>query len=89
MLVRLAAMAVLALTAPAAAALAQPGGEAIYAEDCASCHRTPARVMRRFLDMPAGEREPALDRFLTEHYAPDAARRRTLVAWLFGAATRR
>jgi mono/diheme cytochrome c family protein len=88
MLVRLGAIVLLALTAPTAPALAQPSGEAIYAEDCASCHRTPGRVMRRFLEKPAAEREAALDRFLAEHHAPDQARRRSLVAWLLASERR-
>lgn len=57
-------------------------GEAAYAADCASCHRTPARVMRRFLEMPPAERAAALERFLPDHYAPDAERRAAIIAWL-------
>ena len=57
-------------------------GQAAYAEDCASCHRTPARFMRRYLDMPLPERIATLDRFLPDHYAPDAERRAAIIAWL-------
>lgn len=66
-------------TAPAAA---QPSGEAAYAEACASCHRTPARFMRRYVDMPEAQRRTELDRVLTDHYAPDPAMRAAIVAWL-------
>jgi mono/diheme cytochrome c family protein len=69
---------------PRAMQLAQApvSGEAAYGEHCASCHRTPARVMRRYLDMPPAERATALDRVLTDHYAPDPAQRAAIVAWL-------
>jgi hypothetical protein len=48
----------LGLAAPPASATDQQvaAGEAAYAKDCASCHRTPARFMRRYLDMPPQER---------------------------------
>lgn len=65
-----------------APALAQPSGEAAYAEACASCHRTPSRFMRRYLDMPEAQRRTELDRVLTDHYAPDPATRAAIVAWL-------
>ncbi len=72
------------LAAPPASATDQQValGEAAYAADCASCHRTPARFMRRYLDMPPPERAATLDRFLPEHYAPDAERRAAIIAWL-------
>lgn len=81
------AAAVLALAAaPAVAdirlAQAAPDGAAAYAQACAECHRTPARFMRRYLDMPPAERAAALDRFLPGHYAPDAAQRAAIIAWL-------
>ncbi|MGK7871143.1 hypothetical protein [Falsiroseomonas sp. E2-1-a20] len=72
------------LAAPQASATDQQValGEAAYAEDCASCHRTPARFMRRYLDMPLPERAATLDRFLPDHYVPDAERRAAIIAWL-------
>jgi len=57
-------------------------GEAAYGADCASCHRTPSRFMRRYLDMAPQERAQSLDRFLAGHHAPDAERRTAIVAWL-------
>lgn len=72
------------MAAPPALAADQQvaAGEAAYAADCASCHRTPARVLRRYLDMPPQERAAALDRFLPDHFAPDAERRAAIIAWL-------
>lgn len=75
----------LAAASPATAfqlAQAAPDGAAAYAQACAECHRTPARFMRRYLDMPLAERAAALDRFLPDHYAPDPAQRAAIVAWL-------
>jgi len=63
-------------------AQAAPDGAAAYAQACAECHRTPARFMRRYLEMPPAERAAALDRFLPDHYAPDPAQRAAIVAWL-------
>jgi len=78
------------LLAPALPAAAQtPEGEAAYNEACASCHRTPARFMRRYLDMTPEQRRAELDRFLTGHYAPDAAKRAAIIAWLEANHTRR
>jgi mono/diheme cytochrome c family protein len=76
-----AALAIGAAAAPPAAGQT-PDGAAAYAEACASCHRTPARFMRRYLDMTPQQRQAELDRFLTGHYAPDAAKRAAIVAWL-------
>lgn len=72
------------LAAPPAMATDQQvaSGETAYGADCASCHRTPARFMRRYLDMPAQARATALDRFLLDHHAPDAERRAAIIAWL-------
>jgi mono/diheme cytochrome c family protein len=75
----------LAFATPAGAvqpAQAAPDGAAAYAQACAECHRTPARFMRRYLEMPAAERAAALDRFLPTHYAPDPAQRAAIIAWL-------
>lgn len=73
----------LVLLAPltAAPAAADPG-EAAYREACASCHRTPARFMRRFVDLPQADRQRALDEFLKTHHAEDDARRAAIIAWL-------
>ncbi|MCS6932932.1 MAG: hypothetical protein NZM27_12065 [Acetobacteraceae bacterium] len=66
-----------------------PDGAAAYNEACANCHRTPARFMRRFMEMTPEQRRAELDRFLTGHYAPDAARREAIIAWLEANHTRR
>lgn len=74
----------LALLAPlwlATPAAADPG-ETAYQQDCASCHRTPARFMRRYLDLSREHRHAALDSFLKTHYAEDDARRAAIIAWL-------
>jgi cytochrome c5 len=57
-------------------------GETAYQEACASCHRTPTRFMRRFLDLSQADRQAALDDFLKTHYAEDAAKRAAIIAWL-------
>ena len=86
----LALAAAVALAAWATPSAAQtPTGEAAYNEACASCHRTPARFMRRYLDMTPQQRQAELDRFLTGHYAPDAGRRAAIIAWLEANHTRR
>ncbi|WP_439580482.1 hypothetical protein [Elioraea sp.] len=57
-------------------------GETAYQEACASCHRTPARFMRRFVDLPQADRQAALDDFLKTHSAEDDAKRAAIIAWL-------
>lgn len=57
-------------------------GEIAYQQDCASCHRTPTRFMRRYLDLSRGDRHAALDSFLKTHYAEDDAKRAAIIAWL-------
>jgi mono/diheme cytochrome c family protein len=57
-------------------------GEAAYAENCAACHRTPARFMRRYTDKAAEQRQAELDKFLAGHYAPDPATRAAIIGWL-------
>lgn len=70
-------------------ATGEDAGEAAYREACASCHRTPARFMRRYLDLSAEDRRAALDSFLRTHYAPDDAKRAAIIAWLEAHHTRR
>lgn len=57
-------------------------GEVAYAEDCASCHRTPARFMANVPGQDAAARATWLEDFLPDHYAPDAQTRADIVAWL-------
>ncbi|MCC5986474.1 MAG: hypothetical protein JJT95_02255 [Pararhodobacter sp.] len=57
-------------------------GEMAYAEDCASCHRTPARFMANVPGEYDAARAEWLEEFLPEHYAPDAQARADIIAWL-------
>ncbi len=57
-------------------------GETAYQEACASCHRTPTRFMRRFVDLSQAERQVALDDFLKTHHAEDPGKRAAIIAWL-------
>lgn len=57
-------------------------GEVAYAEDCASCHRTPARFMANVPGDDAAARAEWLEDFLPDHYAPDAQARADIIAWL-------
>jgi len=57
-------------------------GARAYEQACASCHRTPSRVMRRFQSLSTADRQAQLDAFLKGHHAPDAAPRAAIVAWL-------
>jgi mono/diheme cytochrome c family protein len=74
--------AIAALSLPPARIAAQPAGEAAYQEACASCHRTPARFMRRYLDLAPADRQAQLTRFLAGHHAEDAQKRAAIIAWL-------
>lgn len=64
-------------------------GEEAYREACASCHRTPARFMRRYLEMTPQARWQALDTFLRDHHAPQEQQRAAIIAWLEANHTRR
>ncbi len=57
-------------------------GEAAYAQNCAACHRTPARFMRRYADRTPMQRKAELDRFLTGHHTADPVIRAAIVDWL-------
>ena len=57
-------------------------GEVAYAEDCASCHRTPARFMANVPGDDNAARAEWLEDFLPEHYAPDEQTRADIIAWL-------
>jgi mono/diheme cytochrome c family protein len=74
--------AVLLAPTPAAAQPAAISGEAAYAENCAACHRTPSRFMRRYTAKPPEQRQAELDTFLTGHHAPDPAVRAAIIGWL-------
>ena len=51
----------------------QAGAEA-YERDCAECHRSAERLVRR-LSNDDGERRQRLESFLADHNAPDDAMR--------------
>jgi mono/diheme cytochrome c family protein len=69
----------LALIVPAAAAATD--GAAAFKQRCSKCHT--ARSMRAAVaKKPAAERAANLDRFLADHYAPDAAERAAIVDYL-------
>ncbi len=87
----LAATALAFLVAPFAASADSPAemlegdvarGEVAYAEDCASCHRSPARFMANVPGEDDAARAAWLEDFLPEHYAPDAQARADIIAWL-------
>lgn len=57
-------------------------GEGAYAEDCASCHRSPARFMANVPGDDDAARADWLEDFLPDHYAPDDQARADIIAWL-------
>lgn len=72
------------MLAPAALAQQEASAErgaAAYAESCAECHRSAERLAGR-LDGEAEAVRERLDRFLTEHHAPEAGARADIVAYL-------
>ena len=78
-------MAASLLVAPAA--LASMDGDAVrgetaYAENCASCHADPARIMRRVAGDDDAAKAEGLDDFLGEHYAEDPQDRADIIAFL-------
>ena len=57
-------------------------GEAAYGSDCASCHRSVDRIVAGINSSTSDETESELDSFLSNHYAPDAATRADIIAYL-------
>ena len=57
-------------------------GETAYAENCASCHADPARIMRRVSGDDDAAKAEGLDDFLGEHYAEDPEDRADIIAYL-------
>jgi cytochrome c553 len=55
-------------------------GKAVYAELCASCHKTPQRLVQRMDLSPAGVKK--LDEFLVGHYAKDDAKRKAVIEFM-------
>ena len=78
-----AALAAALLAAPAAAAQSEGDaarGEAAYAEACAACHDSVARLARR---LPKTDQAAAsLDAFLAGHHAPVPDTRADIIAFL-------
>lgn len=57
-------------------------GEAHYASACAGCHASAVRIARRIEGDAPDEKQEWLERFLTDHHAPDAEMRADLIAYL-------
>lgn len=72
------ALALAALAPPTAAA---PDGAEAFKTRCAKCH-TARSTRAAVAKMPASERAAHLERFLAEHYAPDAGERRAIAEYL-------
>jgi mono/diheme cytochrome c family protein len=53
-----------------------------YAEDCAECHASVPRLMRRVPGTDAEQHEEWLAEFLVDHYAPDPQLRRDIIAYM-------
>jgi mono/diheme cytochrome c family protein len=63
-------------------ALAQSAADAeLFAARCGKCHTVDKLAPDLAKRAPAA-RERYLERFLQRHYAPDAAERKRIVAWL-------
>lgn len=62
-----------------------PDGEHVFAMRCAKCH-TPEKLAPQLARRKPDARAAYLERFLTRHYAPDAAERKKLVELLTAAA---
>jgi len=74
------AAAFVAAGAVSPAQAASVDGKAAYAELCASCHKTPQRLVARMDLSPAGVKK--LDEFLVGHYAKDDAKRKAVIEFL-------
>lgn len=57
-------------------------GSAAYAELCAGCHASAARIVRRVQGDTDAARGEWLEGFLKTHYAPDDEKRAALIAYL-------
>jgi len=76
----LAATAFVVAAALSPAQAASVDGKAVYAELCASCHKTPQRLVQRMDLSPAGVKK--LDEFLVGHYAKDDAKRKAVIEFM-------
>lgn len=59
---------------------------ALFADTCVKCHARAATLARSLKGASAAEKSEALDKFLAQHHAADAAARARLVAYLVGLA---
>lgn len=73
--------AVLVAAAPATLRAQAPEDAKLFEARCAKCH-TVDKLAPGLAKREPGAREKYLERFLTRHYAPDAAERKRIVAWL-------
>lgn len=73
--------AILVAAAPATLRAQAPEDAKLFEARCAKCH-TVDKLAPGLAKRAPGAREKYLERFLTRHYAPDAAERKRIVAWL-------
>lgn len=67
--------------APATLRAQAPDDAKLFEARCAKCHSVD-KLAPDLAKRAPGTREKYLERFLTRHYAPDAAERKRIVAWL-------
>jgi hypothetical protein len=69
-------------------ALAQgtANGETLFKARCTACH-VPKKALDGVRKMPEAERPARLEKFLTGHFAPDAAQRKAIADYLIPAAS--
>jgi mono/diheme cytochrome c family protein len=58
-----------------------PEDAKLFEARCAKCH-TVEKLAPNLAQRAPAAREKYLERYLTRHYAPDAAERKRIVAWL-------
>lgn len=73
--------AILVATTPATLRAQAPDDAKLFEARCAKCHTVDKLAPGLAKRAPAAL-EKYLERFLTRHYAPDAAERKRIVAWL-------
>ncbi|GEO83097.1 MULTISPECIES: hypothetical protein [Alphaproteobacteria] len=74
--------ALLCLAMPAKAGGDPAAGEAAYAQACAHCHRSVARIVPMISGADATAKTAYLEHFLAGHKAPDPRVRADLIAYL-------
>lgn len=78
---RIAACCFAALAATALAPAQAAGDAKLFEERCGKCH-TADKLAPGLAKRAPAARERYLERYLQRHYAPDAAERKRIVAWL-------